>query len=194
MRGYVVAQRLNVKRKQLLEQMPAGGVCAEIGVWEGDFSARILEINKPRLLHLIDPWRYESDEVYKDAWYGGKKAINQEQMDAVYDRVTKRFATQVRAGTVVIHRSASSEAVSAFADGYFDWIYIDGNHLYEFVKLDLELWRPKVKHGGYITGDDYTDREDLWYRGGVKKAVDEFASRNNYEPLIIGRQFILKVT
>jgi hypothetical protein len=194
MRGYVVAQRLNVKRKQLLEQMPTGGVCAEIGVWEGDFSARILEINKPRLLHLVDPWRYESDEVYKDAWYGGKKAINQEQMDAVYDRVTKRFATQVRAGTVVIHRSASSEAVSAFADGYFDWIYIDGNHLYEFVKLDLELWRPKVKPGGYITGDDYTDREDLWYRGGVKKAVDDFASRNNYEPLIIGRQFILKVT
>lgn len=189
-----MAQRLNVKRKQLLEQMPTGGVCAEIGVWEGDFSARILEINKPRLLHLVDPWRYESDEVYKDAWYGGKKAINQEQMDAVYDRVTKRFATQVRAGTVVIHRSASSEAVSAFADGYFDWIYIDGNHLYEFVKLDLELWRPKVKPGGYITGDDYTDREDLWYRGGVKKAVDDFASRNNYEPLIIGRQFILKVT
>jgi hypothetical protein len=189
-----VAQRLNVRRERLLEQMPVGGVCAEIGVWEGDFSARILEINKPRLLHLVDPWEFETDEVYKDAWYGGRKATNQEQMDAVYGRVAKRFVRQVQAGVVVIHRSPSSEAVSAFADGYFDWVYIDGNHLYEFVKLDLELWCPKVKRGGYITGDDYTEREDLWFKGGVKKAVDEFSSRNNCEPLIIGRQFILKVS
>ncbi len=189
-----MAQRLNVKRKQLLEQMPVGGACAEIGVWEGDFSARILEINRPRLLHLIDPWKYESDETYKSAWYGGKKASNQEQMDAVYSHVAKRFATQIQEGTVTIHRSPSSEAVSDFADGYFDWIYIDGNHLYEFVKLDLELWYPKVKRGGYITGDDYTEREDLWFKGGVKKAVDEFSSQRNREPLIIGRQFILKVS
>jgi hypothetical protein len=174
--------------------MPIGGVCAEIGVWEGDFSTRIIEVTKPRLLHLIDPWKYESGEVYKSAWYGGKKASNQEQMDAVYSHVAKRFATQIQAGTVVIHRSPSSDAVSAFEDGYFDWIYIDGNHLYEFVKLDLELWCPKVKRGGYITGDDYTEREDLWFKGGVKKAVDEFSSRNNYEPLIIGRQFILEVS
>lgn len=184
------AQRRANKRERLLEQMPTGGTCAEIGVWEGDFSARILEVNKPRSLHLVDPWKHESDEVYKSACYGGKKATDQEQMDAVYNRVAKRFAPQIQAGTVVIHRSPSAEAVSAFADGYFDWIYIDGNHLYEFVKLDLELWYPKVKSGGYITGDDYV--EGRWWKGGVKKAVDEFAARIDRQPTILGKQFILK--
>ena len=38
---------------------------------------------------------------------------------------------------------------------YFDWIYIDGNHTYEYVKQDLEGYRPKVKPGGYMAGDDY---------------------------------------
>jgi len=33
--------------------MPIGGVCAEIGVWEGDFSLRILEITRPRELQMI---------------------------------------------------------------------------------------------------------------------------------------------
>ena len=185
-------QRKAGKRERLLEQMPTGGTCAEIGVWEGDFSARILEVNEPRLLHLVDPWKHESDEVYRSACYGGKKATDQEQMDAVYSRVAKRFATQIQAGTVIIHRSPSAEAVSAFPDGYFDWIYIDGNHLYEFVKLDLELWYPKVKSGGYITGDDYV--EGRWWKGGVKKAVDEFAQRIDRKPIIMGRQFILEVS
>ena len=187
-----MAQGRPSKRERLLERMPIGGVCAEIGVWEGDFSERILEVAKPRALHLIDPWKYESDEVYRDACYGGRKATNQEQMDAVYGRVARRFATQVRDGTVVIHRSPSADAVAAFQHNYFDWIYIDGNHLYEFVKLDLELWYPKIKRRGYITGDDYV--EGRWWQGGVKRAVDEFSARINREPIIIGKQFILEVS
>jgi hypothetical protein len=186
-----VTQGRTVKRERLLQRMPMGGVCAEIGVWEGDFSDKIIEVTKPSVLCLIDPWKYESDEVYRDACYGGRKAKNQEQMDAVYSRVAKRFATQVRDGTVVIHRSPSSDAVAAFPDGYFDWVYIDGNHLYEFVKLDLELWSPKIKRRGYITGDDYV--EGRWWKGGVKRAVDEFASRINCVPIIIGKQFILEM-
>lgn len=178
-------------RESLLRRMPAGGVCAEIGVWKGDFSDRILDVTEPRSLHLVDPWKHESDEIYKDACYGGKKATTQEQMDAIHGRVVKRFEPRVEAGTVVIHRSPSADAVAAFEDGYFDWIYIDGNHLYEFVKLDLELWYPKVKRGGYMAGDDYV--EGRWWKGGVKKAVDEFAAQKSLEPTTLGRQFILEV-
>ena len=136
-----MAVRRRPKREFLLQQMPTGGVCAEIGVWQGDFSARILEVTRPRLLHLIDPWRHEAAEAYKNAWYGGRLERGQAQMDDIYRRVVDRFAAEARAGRVVIHRAPSAVAVAAFADAEFDSVYVDGNHLYEFVKLDLDLWR-----------------------------------------------------
>lgn len=52
--------------ERLLEKMPTGGVCAEIGLWEEDLCARILKVRKPRELDLIDPWEYEAVEVTKD--------------------------------------------------------------------------------------------------------------------------------
>jgi cephalosporin hydroxylase len=70
---------------------------------------------------------------------------------------------------VIVHHSAAAEAAAEFADEYFDWIYIDGNHQYEFVLLDLESYYPKVKAGGSIVGDDYG--VEGWWRGGVTRAV-----------------------
>jgi hypothetical protein len=46
-------------------------------------------------------------------------------------------------------------------------VYIDGDHEFESVKQDIELWLPKVKRGGILAGHDYGAS---WV--GVKKAVD----------------------
>jgi len=35
-----------------------------------------------------------------------------------------------------------------------DFVYIDGNHKYRFVKKDIELYYPKVCNGGVIGGHD----------------------------------------
>ena len=40
---------------------------------------------------------------------------------------------------------------------------------------DLEVAFRKVKRGGLVCGDDYTDGG--WWDGGVKRAVDEYAER-----------------
>lgn len=95
-------------------------------------------------------------------------------MDERYSGVLKRFKRNIRAGQVIVHRGYSSEILEQFPDSFFDWVYIDGNHLYDYVRKDLEVSLRKVKPGGFITGDDYT--EGGWWEGGVKKAVDEFAA------------------
>jgi hypothetical protein len=170
--------------------MPRFSVCAEIGVWKGDFSAQILGKVQPASLHLIDPWKVEPDEIYSQAIYGSR-SNNQEQMDALYQTVTERFKREVRSGVVTIHRASSSEACALFDEDYFDWIYIDGNHLYEFVKQDITMYYPKLKRGGYITGDDYVDGG--WWQGGVKKAVDELISTGLCTKMVTAsNQFILK--
>jgi hypothetical protein len=164
------------QRSFILRRFPKESVGAEIGVHIGDFSAQILKIVKPKEFHLIDPWQYEGSQTYKDALYGGKALGGQAEMDARYESVLKRFDDNINKGQVFVHRCCSDEACRDFPDNHFDWIYIDGNHLYEFVKQDLESYCQKVKIGGYITGDDYAGWG--WWQGGVKKAVDEFIQTN----------------
>jgi hypothetical protein len=105
--------------------------------------------------------------------------------------VCKRFAPEVAAGQVFIHRGDSHTVCEQFEDEYFDWIYIDGNHLYEFAIRDLRLYHRKVKPGGFLTGDDYA--EGGWWQGGVKKAVDEFVAEGLGKLIQINRkQYIVR--
>ncbi|MDY6781615.1 MAG: class I SAM-dependent methyltransferase [Cyanobacteriota bacterium] len=178
-------------RRFLLEMLPKNSVGAEIGVHKGGFSKQILRIVNPQKLHLIDPWKHEEANTYKDAWYGGKVTGGQSDMDARHEAVRAKFETEIDSGQIVIHRGYSNEMLQKFDNESLDWVYIDGNHLYEFVKQDLELGFQKTKLGGYITGDDYTTGG--WWQGGVKKAVDEFAKKEAVELVKLQRgQFILK--
>jgi len=180
-------------RDFLLQLMPKNSVCAEIGVHLGDFSERILNIVEPKKLYLIDPWKFEDSEVYNKSLYGRESGKNQENMDARFEKVCNKFKNSVNNQVVVINRGYSSDILKIFDDDYFDWLYIDGNHQYEFVKNDLELSISKVKKGGYIAGDDYG--EGMWWKGGVKKAVDEFAKQENVKILKVkNNQFILEKT
>lgn len=153
-------------RKFLLEKMPQNSICAEIGVWKGVFTQKILNLVQPQELHLIDPWLFQKE--FPNRLYSGMIAQNQEDMDNIYESVVAKTKDK----NVIIHRNFSSNVLPKFADNYLDWIYIDGNHNYEFVKQDLELSVKKVKVGGFITGDDYN-----WHPQDncpVRKAVNEF--------------------
>jgi hypothetical protein len=176
-------------REWLLHRLAKRAVCAEIGVYQGRFSELILRITRPEKLHLIDPWKYESDPAYERSFMGRLKGQSQERMDAMYETVVKVFKSK----RVDIHRAASSACSSLFPDNYFDWIYIDGNHQYEFVKQDLESYFPKVKKGGSIAGDDYDRGPSHWSKDGVKRAVDEFVSKGFCQKIVIEKhQFLLK--
>jgi hypothetical protein len=177
-------QLRNTAREYLLHKMPERSICAEIGVHEGDFSNRILSIAEPERLHMIDPWRQG------EGLFGKQDASEQAIVEERYEKVKERFTEEIETGQVQIHRALSSDVVGDFPDLYFDWIYIDGNHLYEYVKQDLELYRPKVKTGGYVVGDDYGNKG--YWENGVQRAVDEFVSQRSDLTLEVrSTQFII---
>jgi Methyltransferase domain len=181
------------RRRFVLDQLPKSSAGMEIGVHKGDFSALILEVVSPTVLHLVDPWKHEAADAYKDAWYGGQAADGQREMDERYEAVRARFSAAVTSGQVVLHRAPSTDVLPAMPDGSLDWVYIDGNHLYEFVKQDIELSFQKVRVGGFVTGDDYA--EGGWWEGGVKRAVDEFVGAPGAELREIrGGQYIFEKT
>lgn len=144
-------------RNTLLSLLPKQGVCAELGVANGDFSEAIFEINQPKKLHLVDIWQ---SERYNDK---------------LYNNVCQKFASQITEGQCQIHRKPSTEAVGDFPDQYFDWIYIDTTHSYALTKQELNLYARKLKPKGILAGHDYTMgnwRAQLRY--GVMEAVHEF--------------------
>lgn len=167
----------NDARITVLNGLPKESIGAEVGVYKGDYSDAILSIVKPRELHLIDPWEFQNEEKYADSWYGGNEGGDQAHMDSIYHSVKTRFSDQIKKGIVQIHRLPSSSAAAAFMDDYFDWVYIDGNHLYEYVKSDLENYYQKLRVGGYLACDDYGTPG--WWENGVLRAVHEFLGTHN---------------
>jgi hypothetical protein len=80
-----------------------------------------------------------------------------------------------------------------FEDAYFDWVYVDGNHSYDYVMRDLQLCRMKVKPGGIIAGDDYTWGEQEGFP--VKRAVHDFTAQCYLADRLelIDSQFIIRL-
>lgn len=155
-------------RDRMLGKMPKGAIAAEIGVWEGKFSERIVAVTQPKELHLIDPWLYQPE--FNNTGFGRKK--NESRMDEMFHEVKTRFATN---SAVRLHRAMSADALATFPDGYFDWVYIDGNHNEPFVGQDLDLAAIKVKAGGIIAGDDFSWQTEIG--APVRRAVESLIAR-----------------
>ena len=66
-----------------------------------------------------------------------------------------------------------------------DYVFVDGGHKYETVKNDLQNLIQVVKNNGTILCDDY----DLTYAPGVKKAINEYVSSNNFNLKILNSRF-----
>lgn len=157
-------------RKFLLDMMPQRSVCAEIGVDQGNFSEQILNSVKPKKLHLIDPWMEDHHQQH-------------------YFQVCERFSNEIASGRVEVHRGKSQDVYERFPDEYFDWIYVDGNHNYNSVRRDLDLYYPKVKRYGLITGDDY---RLVGKRKGLREAVAEITEKYGMRLILIkNNQYIL---
>ncbi|PZQ97711.1 MAG: hypothetical protein DI533_11105 [Cereibacter sphaeroides] len=151
-------------RERLLQSMPKGGHVAEIGVWEGGFSRKILEICRPDMLHLIDPWLYQPE--FGNTGFGRKK--NEFLMEQKYLDVVAAFRDNA---AVKVHRATSEDALNALPDGSLDWVYIDANHNEPFIGNDVGLCLRKVKPNGIIAGDDFNWMTEA-SGAPVKRAVE----------------------
>lgn len=175
-------------RQTLLGLLPKNAMGAEIGVWKGDFSHKIMQTAKPKKLLLIDPWQLNDTEEYADAWYGAQAKVD---MNSVFEQVTGRFIRLIDSGRIEIIRESSQTAVPALTDASLDFVYIDGDHTYEAVLNDLKNAFLKIVPGGFICGDDYSLGN--WWGDGVVRAVNEFIGAYPVKiELFLDGQFMLK--
>lgn len=158
---------LLVDRERLYAVLPRDAVVAELGVARGENAAAILAAARPRELHLFDLWTPEAEDQYAE--------------------VRARFAAEIEAGRVRLHRGDDLAALAAFPRGYFDWVYVDSSHQYLHTKRELRVLRHKVREGGIICGHDYVDCDPYmhadcaWY--WLRQCVNEFCVRFGWELL-----------
>ncbi len=163
------------KRAYILEQLNKNSKLAEVGVWKGDFSKRILNISSPNLLVLVDSWTFDEKVRGCAPQVEGEEPLNQYFFDQAKKETYDKFKNNHNVHILDLNSLAAS---SKYQDNFFDYIYIDAEHTYEAVTNDLKVWYPKLKKNGILFGDDYYWREEDDTLS-LHKAYQEFISKNN---------------
>jgi len=143
-------------RKRLMMHFGEHGLTrgAEIGVDRGRFSEYMFKVIPDLELLCVDPWRW--------------KLRGESRYRSTVARLT-RFGERA---TVV--RLDSFDAVRDVPDGSLDFVYIDGDHTFDYVMTDVIWWSRKVRYGGIVSGHDYY----RFRRGGVVPAVDAYTQQH----------------
>lgn len=121
----------------------------EIGTFYG---ANVVSVSKTYCKHpdsqifCIDPW-------LEDGEYKQLSMLKDLNMNEVYTTFLDNISSFK--DKVSIHRGYSEDIIPTFEDNFFDIIYVDGNHDYEWCIRDALLSLPKLKVGGFMIFDDY---------------------------------------
>ena len=147
----------------------------EIGTLRGDYAKEILARNPQCHLTCIDPWLiYDHSKITEGMHHRN------------YDKTVKRLQPWLEEGRCDIIKRKSMEAVDMFDDESLDFVYIDGDHCFDAVAMDIIRWNAKVRPGGMIACHDYIPLR----RGGVVQAVDAFTFCHNIRPWYVARELL----
>ncbi len=146
--------------KQLFGTKVLVGV--EIGVYTAHNSESILKTLNVRKLFLIDPYIFYQE--------------NDNAIINVDDSVKKQAINRMKPYTEQVEwLFQPSEEASTHVPSNLDFVYIDGNHSYNYVTKDIQLYYEKLKKSGVLGGHDFT----LRYYPEVCYAVVEFARQHS---------------
>jgi predicted O-methyltransferase YrrM len=151
----------------------------EVGVYKGENAKSILKTLNIDKLYLIDPYVYYDD--YGDV-AGGQKT---------FDKLLKKTikTLQKYENKYILIKKTANDALPDIPNN-LDFVYIDGNHKYEYVKQDIENYYPKLKSGGILAGHDIENGE-IAEHDGIVKAVLDFAHKHKLQVKIKSPDWLL---
>ena len=149
-------------------ERPLTGV--EIGTGYGKNTLNLLTELSIERLYCVDPFIPYFD------------GTDQLQMQYI-NKQNETLKTLTAHDNVTIIRKCSSDACNALPKN-LNFVYIDGNHNYEYVLADLHNYYPLVCKNGVLAGHD-VDYPDVY------KAVVDFCSVNKLTPIIRSPDWII---
>ena len=138
---------------------------AEIGVRKGKFSRVLLKANPDLHMLCVDPW----------APYGGRK-YTKEKQDHIFEVCQETLKPY--ADRVTYIRKTSMEAVRDIEKESLDFVFIDGNHLFDFAMEDIIHWSRRVRSGGIVACHDFHYGSNV----EVVEAIMAYTRANHIDP------------
>ena len=153
----------------------------EVGVQRGRNSYVLLNEIPDLLLYLVDPWsKHPYSSYYSDPKWNPKN----------YMKFKRQTRWRLSGKKVIIIEKFSEDAFNLFPDNFLDFVYIDGDHSYDFAMLDILLWSRKVKVGGIVSGHDYYLPKKTQPKVG--NAVDDYTKIHKIQPVYLTDNRLLK--
>ena len=143
------------------ENCKEGGVIVEIGSWKGKSPVYLAKGSKAGnniVIYTIDP--HQGTQDHRDhkiinTFNEFKRNIKEAGVDDIVEPIIK-----------------TSKEASKDWNKPIKFLWIDGDHSYEMVRLDFKLWSPHLLKGGIIAFHDAVS-------GGPKKVVCDFVLKSD---------------
>jgi len=137
-----------------LKHCPDNSTFVEVGSWMGKSTCYMGEKikNSPKNIkfYAVDTWVGSEEPQHKETI----EKLQNENI-TLFDIFKFNLKDCGVDDFVMPLQTISLEAAEQFEDNSLDFVHIDASHDYENVLADIRAWYPKVKPGGFITGDDY---------------------------------------
>ena len=141
---------------------------AEVGVRLGKFTKVLCKTNPNLHMFCVDPW-----EAYHIRY-------NKSRQNEIYEECKKNL----EGFNVTFVRKRSMDAVKEFEHNSLDFVYIDGNHLFDFVMEDIIHWSRIVRSGGVIACHDFHYGSNV----EVVMAVEAYTKANHIDPWYVTKE------
>jgi predicted O-methyltransferase YrrM len=161
-----------------VRQFPTGSRFIEVGSWLGRSAAlmgvEIENSGKDIEFVCVDPWEDGGPDLRDTQYFRCLDAPVYE----IFQRNVAPIAHRLKA-----MKMESVEASRWFPDQSVDFIMLDGDHSYDAVMKDIEVWLPKMKKGGTMAGDDFTwpgveTAVQRHFHGRAKVSINKGKPRN----------------
>lgn len=146
----------------------------EIGVEKGKNAQTMFEIIPNLKLYGVDAYKHhpQASHMYH------AKLRNWD--DKWFQNCKQQCLKRMSGRNFTLLQGFSENMADKMEDNSVDFVYIDADHSYDMVMLDIIKWGRKVRKGGIMSGHDYYPTSDKSERRAkVAQAVKDYTSVHN---------------
>lgn len=161
--------------ENLLRKLPNPSTYVEIGLAYGFHMETMLKAFSDVKCYGIDPYiPYDPTDCFNSIGKIDTLLSVKENFDLFSLSVSQRLSKYKNFNHI---RETSQTCYKQFDNESIDLVFVDGEHTYDAVNSDCNLWWDKIKVGGIMAWDDYSNSS----APGTKNAIDEFVKNKKLQ-------------